>query len=115
MDAIVSRMAHFSIEAADRPLSPGDFNIAVHGNSAEVPRALVSALDEQGIGDLEELLSFAGAFPTALAQMLDWQPEDVAPASRRLSQQLGMPIDDMPPRQVYFGAEDPSALGGSDS
>ena len=105
---MLSRFITSTIKAA----TPGDFNARRVGDRLEVPQAIADIIESQGIRTSDEFLSYAEAFPSALAQCLGWSAKDAQQATQRLSQQLGSNVGQAPERpDVYFGARKPNDTG----
>lgn len=98
------------IVPADRALGLGDLNARISGGKLELPRELASALAAQSIRTAPELLSYGASFPSAVAQILGWSPEQVAKAFGVLSEQLGTQMPTVSPGRFSFGARNPSQL-----
>ena len=62
---------------ASAKLAPGDFGSFVTGGRLHVPPKLHSTLLRRGIHSAEDFVSYANAFPSALAADLGWRPEDL--------------------------------------
>jgi hypothetical protein len=100
------------IVPTSRVASPGDFNARPVGNELEVPREIADVVETQGIQTAGEFLSYADAFPSALAHTLGWSPVDAQRATRALSEQLREDVELAAARpKVHFGARAPGNRG----
>jgi hypothetical protein len=93
----------------------GDFGMRVQGEWLLMPRMLFTAASKLKANSLETFLSILEHFPSALAEILDWRPEEMEEATSKLHEQLRGHVPDhyleRAPTQS-FGAKNPSSQGG---
>jgi hypothetical protein len=88
--------------------SPGDFGAVVRDDRILLPKNVGEAAGKLSLRNAEELVSYAQAFPSAVASALNWPAESVAPAARRLAESLKLPAEPTSRPARAYGALDPT-------
>jgi hypothetical protein len=110
-------MAELPIEPHGLDPTPGDWKASVSNGKLLLPTQLALAAREQGVRTAEDFLSFAEAFPSAIAFVLQWPLPQVKAATSRLRRQLRDHVPPAVPESARpghaFGAMDPRLLGNN--
>ena len=96
--------------------APIDFLAEVQEDSLIVPKTLYEHLQSQRIKDVEEFLSYIHNFPSSVAAVMNWTPEQVKQAHNRLVSKLVGIVDDAilfpePHTKPVYGAKLPYREG----
>ncbi len=102
-------MRPLRIEPTDTDIPNGELGVVVHDGQLSVPVVLASAMREQGVRTATDFLAYATAFPTFVAEKLQWPVAEVVAATERLGVRLGI-RQPAAADQFAFGALDPAAL-----
>lgn len=78
------------VEKAER----GDFGASVDESGVCVPQDVLKAADALGARSVEHWYSFAHLFPSAVAQLLGWEREEVIQAREKLKVLLEGIVDE---------------------
>jgi hypothetical protein len=103
-------MQPLKIEAADTELPTGEIGVVRHVGRLSLPAVLAEAMEKQGVRTSSDFVAYAQAFPSFMAQLLNWSPKDVLLATERLQRQIGDLSPQAAPGGYAFGAMDPSRL-----
>lgn len=92
----------------------GDFGASVDGAVVHVPQDVMRAADALGARSVEHLYSFAHLFPSAVAQLLGWEWEEVVRAREKLKVLLEGIVDEAilnpaSPKEREYGALPPDS------
>ena len=104
---------HLTIEPTRRLVChPGEFGAEVADNVLRLPELVASSFRAVGARDAIDALSYLEAFPTAIANQLQWNVSDVVHAGDMLKKQLRGHIADellapSEPTQRVYGAIKP--------
>lgn len=82
------RAAALTIRSSAGRSSPGDLHARVENQNVYLPDPVAKAFQQEGVRTAADLLSYMHAFPSAVADILHWQPQEVAQATSRLERQL---------------------------
>ncbi len=97
-------------------LTPGDFGAFVFEDRLHVPPSLCESLRRLGLCSVEDFVTYANAFPSALADELGWRIEDldrarmtlIASLRGHVRSEILSPSD---PPKFGYGALDPRHIG----
>jgi hypothetical protein len=113
-------MNRLKIETATgRTTSKADFGVRVVDDRLEVPEELAEALRRLSVRTPEELVAIVESFPSAVADALGWEEEDVRQAQGGLIKELRGSVPDAllatrwPPAPAT-GARNPFEVAGTD-
>ena len=105
------------IAREDREPLRGDFAAQPDAQGLALPNGVAGALAELGVRTAEDLLAYASTFPSAVADALHWDIQDVEHARNGLVNQLRGFVDDRllapeTPEHRVLGAFDPKSIPG---
>jgi hypothetical protein len=106
-------MTAFAIIPSDDVPTPGDLHARVIDGQMLLPAGIARRFQREGVRTADDLLAYMQAFPSAVAELLQWQPMEVHRAATLLENQLGtLPrqVGGWPSGAPPLGAFDPDEL-----